>query len=188
MRVSVILMLALLLLSACGGEWQSYPQNDPLIMATSQSNIPVVDQLDIQVFGEADLSGHYDVDTNGAISMPLIGSIAVNGLKDDEIATVIAQRLVEGGFMVAPEVIVKSSTARHFYVMGEVMSSGEYPLKDGMTVLDAIAKAGGFTYRAEQSHFDIVRKQTGGSEAQIEANIATKLYPQDIVRVRERFF
>ena len=71
--------------------------------------------------------------------------------------------------------------------MGEVMSTGEYPFKDGLTVLAAVANAGGFTYRARQEDFDIIRKNTN-SEEHLVGTLSTPLKAGDIIRVRERFF
>ena len=75
---------------------------------------------------------------------------------------------------------------RPFYILGEVKNPGSYPFVNGMTVLNAVALAGGFTYRADQD--DILLKRGGSNTAGAAATGDTHLMPGDVVEVQERFF
>lgn len=187
MRGFWVILIAFWGLSACSGEWQSYPAVAP-DQAHVDTIVHVSDTLVVSVFDDADLSKDYNVDGNGAITMPLIGAVQVVGLSAANVRDVITARLTKGGYLVNPDVTVVISKTRHFMIMGEVMNAGEYPYRDGMTLLDAVAKAGGFSYRAQQTQFDVVRKNKDGTENQIDAALSTKIAPSDVIRVRERFF
>lgn len=187
MRVLLVLFLAMFGLSACSGEWDEYPVASADVHIIDDS-IHVSDVLDITVYEEDNLSGGYTVDLGGAITMPLIGMQQVFGLNAETVAKNIAAAFKKGGYFVRPDVTVVVTQSRVFAIMGEVLNAGEYPFKDGMTILDGIAKAGGFSYRADQTEFDIVRKNHTGAEDVMPATLATKLSVHDVIRVRERFF
>jgi protein involved in polysaccharide export with SLBB domain len=75
---------------------------------------------------------------------------------------------------------------RPFYILGEVKQPGSYQFVNGMTVLNAVALAGGFSYRAKQNDFLL---QRGGSNmAGKPVGGETPILPGDIVTVQERFF
>jgi polysaccharide export outer membrane protein len=75
---------------------------------------------------------------------------------------------------------------RPFYIIGEVNNPGSFEYVNGMTVINAVALAGGFTYRADQD--DIVISRGGSSGPEIEAAPDTEVLPGDIIEVQERFF
>ncbi|MEA3641101.1 MAG: polysaccharide biosynthesis/export family protein [Lamprobacter sp.] len=141
------------------------------------------DKLRVTVFGEPYLTGEYIVSANGSISMPLIEPIAVGGR-----TTVEAQDLVEqglkAGFMGEPSVAIEVLAYRPFFVIGEVKNPGSYPYVADMTVLHAVAIAGGFTPRAAKNKIII---QRNGEEIDSVQN-TTSVLPDDIVTVKERFF
>ncbi len=79
---------------------------------------------------------------------------------------------------------------RPFYVIGEVEHAGSYPFENDMTVYQAVAIAGGYTYRADRSDIAI-RRQTGkgaGTEQRLSANEDTPVLPGDAIEIGERFF
>ncbi|MDE2499544.1 MAG: polysaccharide export protein [Alphaproteobacteria bacterium] len=144
------------------------------------------DRLQITVYGEPDLSGVYDVDGSGYVRMPLVGQIKVAGMTlvqmEDKVQSTLA-----AGYLKEPKVSAEVVNYRPFYIIGEVNKPGEYPYASGMNVLTAVALAGGYTYRADDSDVYIRRK---GSRKEISApaDQMTKVEPGDIVRVAERFF
>ncbi len=143
------------------------------------------DRIRVVVFRHDDLSGEFQLDGAGSFSMPLINSVSANGLTAAELETEIETRLGDG-YLVNPEVSVEILTYRPFYILGEVNRPGQYEYESGMTVLNAIALAGGFTYRAD---VDEILLQRGGSNAEpviVPGN--TRVQPGDIITVQERFF
>lgn len=143
------------------------------------------DKLRVIVYGEQDLSGEFDVTGSGKISLPLIGQVQAAGLTLDEFENAIGGKLREG-YLTNPKVSVEVLNYRPFYIIGEVDKPGEYPYTSGMNVLNAVAVAGGFTYRANQDQVYITRG--GNEESAYAASQAIQVLPGDIVRVPERFF
>mgnify|MGYP003151012164 CR=1 FL=1 len=144
------------------------------------------DKLRVTVFGEEDLSGEFEVSGNGQISLPLIGEVDAGGKNLRALADVIEDRLQEG-YLKDPKVSIDVLNYRPFYILGEVKEPGSYPYVSGMSVLNAVALGGGFTYRADKEDILIIR---GGDESRKpeKATPETVVLPGDIVRVEERFF
>lgn len=143
------------------------------------------DKLRIIVYGEQDLSGEFDVTGTGRVSLPLIGQVQATGLTLEEFEHEIAGKL-EQGYLTNPKVSAEVLNYRPFYIIGEVDKPGQYPYTSDMTVLNAVAVAGGFTYRANTDSVFITRG--GGSEVQYQVSQQVKVLPGDVVRVPERFF
>jgi polysaccharide export outer membrane protein len=101
------------------------------------------DSLGITVFGEPELSGDFEVDSLGSISLPLIGRVRATGLDTGELEVVIVEKLKDG-YLNDPRVTVEVRAYRPFYILGGVKSPGRYPYILGMTVINAIALSGGF--------------------------------------------
>ena len=142
------------------------------------------DKLRVIVFGEEDLSGEFEVDDTGAVSMPLVGDIRASGQTLRTFEAAVRERLSEG-YLKDPRVSVQVLNYRPFYIIGEVEEGGEYPFVSGMHVINAVAVAGGFTYRANTSKVFITR---GGEELEFEVTPELRLQPGDVIRVPERFF
>lgn len=141
------------------------------------------DRLRINVFGEPDLSGEFEIDGSGSLSMPLIGVVNGGGLTSRELEVEIA-RMLSDGYLKNPQVSVEVLNYRPFYILGEVKTPGSYPYREGMTLLNAAALAGGFTYRADAD--DIRVKRDGREEVRMTPD--TVVEPGDIIRVTERIF
>lgn len=144
------------------------------------------DKIKITVFGEKDLSGDFKVGGDGKIAMPLIGVVDVNNLDIREAEKHIELKL-QDGYLKNPSVTIEVMESRPFYILGEVRRPGSYNYINGMSVLQAIAISGGFTYRANRKKVDILRGNAAPSEpvpVPPEANVK----PGDIIFVRERFF
>jgi len=144
------------------------------------------DRTRIIVFGQPTLTGEFALDGNGMLSYPLIGNVDANGMTPSELQRTIAQKL-DKDWVNNPSVSVEVSTRRPFYVVGEVHKPGSYPYVTDMSVLNAIATAGGTTYRANMSNFYIKRKQDG-RVVRVLATQESQLQAGDTVVVRERLF
>lgn len=144
------------------------------------------DALRIAVFGEEDLSGEFEVDGSGYISMPLIGEIQVSRLTLRLAEQAIVAKLLNG-FLKNPQVSVEVLNYRPFYILGEVKKPGSYSFVSGITILNAIAMAEGFTYRANEKIMLIIRANDPEMKER-KAPIDAKVLPGDTIRVQERFF
>ncbi|MCR9223177.1 MAG: polysaccharide export protein [Hyphomonas sp.] len=144
------------------------------------------DQLRVTVFGHDDLSNQYTVASNGTISFPLIGDVEAAGLTVTEFQRITEQRLSEG-FLKSPRVTAEIMTFRPFYILGEVSRAGEYPYTNRLTVLNAIATAGGFSHRANRKVIAI-KSFSDTEERRVELTPSTYVQPGDTIRVLERFF
>ncbi len=144
------------------------------------------DKVHVTVFDEQDLSGDYDVSDQGALALPLIGQVTVGGKTTSEAEALIAQKYGEN-YLINPRVSVQVLNYRPFFILGEVKNPGSYPYISGMTVLNAIVLAGGYTPRADQNDIKIKRAGSGSSrEEKIDENGA--VLPGDVIRVEQRFF
>lgn len=143
------------------------------------------DRLRIRVYNEDTISGDYQVDGAGSLSLQLLGSVNAAGLTLPDLVALIQRRLKDEGYMVDPKVAIDVLNYRPFYVLGEVKQPGSYPYVAGISVLNAIAMAGGYTTRAKQSAIKIMR-----GEDQKKQKVApnTVIMPGDIIKVEERFF
>ncbi len=144
------------------------------------------DKLKITVFGEEDLSGEFEVDGAGFVALPLIGGVKVRGLSLRSVEKRVVEKLKDG-FLKAPRVNVEVLNYRPFYILGEVKKPGSFPYVDGMTILMAVALAGGFTYRAKKSDI-IVTRAHDPKRTKRKAQTDTIVLPGDIITVKERFF
>ncbi len=145
------------------------------------------DRLRITVFGQPTLTGEYVLDGNGVLAFPLIGNVPADGMTTSELQRAIAAKL-SPDYLVNPNVSAEVVTRRPFYVVGEVQKPGNYSYVTGMTALNAVAMAGGFTRRARKNEFYVRRTAQNGQTVRIEANAGTTLQPGDTLEVRERIF
>lgn len=141
------------------------------------------DKLRVTVFGEPYLSGEYNVSANGSVAMPLIEPVAVGGGTVFEAQQLIEQAL-RAGFFGNPSVAVEVLDYRPFFIIGEVKKPGSYPYMADMTVLHAVAIAGGFTPRAAKNKIMVQR----GDKEIGQVRNTTPIKPDDVITVKERFF
>lgn len=153
--------------------------------ADSAYKLGVGDKLRVTVFGEKDLSGEFDINDQGFAALPLIGPVKVAGETVQQAEALITQRYGKD-YLVNPRVTVEVLNYRPFYILGEVEKPGSYPYVNGLTVLNAVALAGGYTPRANRSHIVIRRANDPSTEQPIGE--AGGVLPGDVVRVPERFF
>lgn len=143
------------------------------------------DKLRITVYNEEDVTGEYEVDSSGNVSLKLIGSVPAAGRTLPELVKIIEAKLLDG-YLLNPRVAIDVLNYRPFYVLGEVNDPGSYPYVSGITVLKAIALAGGFTFRAKTSKIELLHADAPDKPILVDQNAV--LLPGDIVRVKERFF
>jgi len=144
------------------------------------------DQVRIIVFGEEDLSGEFFVDGSGMVSLPLVGEVPAANKTLAEFRAELEARLSDG-YLNDPRVSAEVLNYRPFYILGEVEESGEYPYTDGLTVMNAVARAGGFTYRANTRVVYIKRSDTN-AEVEVPLTATVRVMPGDTIRIAERFF
>jgi polysaccharide export outer membrane protein len=131
--------------------------------ATADPNYTIgpQDVLDISVWKEPELTRSVPVRPDGKISLPLLNDVQAAGLTPSELAAQITTNLKK--FVTAPQVtvIVTAINSQRVFIIGEVLRPGAFPLLPGMTVLQALSSAGGFTQFASLSKIYILRNEDG---------------------------
>lgn len=157
-----------------------------LAKVDSDYRLGVADKVRVIVFDEPSLSGEFLVNANGSLSLPLIGDIPAVGSTASVITGAIKKRLSDG-FLRDPQVSIDVLTYRPYYILGEVNKPGEYPYSSGLTVLNAVATAEGFTYRANKKKVNV--KHAGEAEESKEKLTPDlQVRPGDTIRIQERLF
>ena len=144
------------------------------------------DTVRVTVYGHEDLSGEFEVDGAGRISLPLIREVPAAGRSLHELEELITDKL-SPDYLKEPRVSAEVQNYRPFYIIGEVSEPGSYPYVNGMTVINAVAVAGGFTYRARKGRIRIAR-ESGDVTTELEVSNDTVVMPGDVIEVPERFF
>jgi polysaccharide export outer membrane protein len=144
------------------------------------------DQVRVTVFRLEDLSGEFQLDGEGDFALPLVGEVTAGGRTARELETDIENAFKEGGYLVNPQVSLEVLNYRPFYIIGEVNTPGSYPYVNGMTVINAVALAGGYTYRASQGSISVTRGGSNGEK--VSVGPTSQVLPGDIITVPERFF
>ncbi len=146
----------------------------------------VGDRLRIIVFGEPTLSGEFVIDSTGNVSLPLIGDVSAAGVSVRKFQHNV-QRALNDGYLNDPRVSAEVMNFRPFYILGEVTRPGEYPYASNLTVLNAVATAGGFTPLASQTRVYI---KHAGDEVESELSLSGGLLvqPGDTIRIAKGAF
>ncbi len=184
-----IALLAVLLLGACQSAPMPAGDVSPVTgpaASAQEYRLGTGDSLRVTVFGEEALSGDFDVDGSGNISMPLIDSVKVEGLTIPEFEAELERKL-RAGYLNEPRVSAEVTNYRPYYILGEVERPDEYTYSSGLTIMNAVAAAGGFTYRANRK-FVFVRSAGSESERRVELRSTTPVNPGDTIRIGERIF
>ena len=145
------------------------------------------DRLGILIFGHADISGEFQIDGLGRISMPLLGQVDANGKTVAELQNLITQML-DADFIVNPRVSIEVLNYRPFFIYGQVNKPGSYPFVSGMTVRQAIVLSGGFTKRAREEPVIVIRHDENGQQLRYDAYLDAPVLPGDTIEVERRFF
>ena len=185
--------LSFLLILSISGAITSWPANvlaqqaQPLSPASAADSYVLGpnDRVRLKVYGEPDITGEYEIDSTGNVSVPLAGHVKAAGLTTRQLERSIMSALSKG-IVRDPRVNVEVALYRPYYILGEVKKSGEYPYRLGLTVMDAIASAGGFTYRANENK--VYLRRSGGVEEVYALDAPVPVFPGDNIRIPERYF
>ena len=190
MRILISCLAILFAGQACAQEPPQPPASASAASAAASSNLDyvlgVADRVRVTVYDEPALSGEYPVNTNGTVSMPLIGEVPAAGAAAGVLRDRIEKALANG-FLTNPRVAIDVLTFRPFYILGEVTKAGEYPYSASLTVMNAVATAGGFTYRANEKWVYIKHAGKPGEE-KVRLTPDLLVQPGDTIRIAERFF
>ena len=155
------------------------------------------DTFDVRVYGEAELSGTFRVATDGTIDYPLVGRVLVSGLRTGEIQKLLVEKLKDR-ILKDPQVVVtvKDRNSQKISVLGQVSKPGQVSYYPNMTIVDAIASAGGFTGIAAKNSVNLRREVAGRIETRVfpVADISegrspnVQVLPGDVLVVDERVF
>jgi protein involved in polysaccharide export with SLBB domain len=173
------------------------PNTIVAVHKTPEDRIGIDDTFEVRVYGEPDLSGTYRVSTDGAIDYPLAGRLKVAGLSSGEIQGLLVMKL-KAGYLQDPQVTVtiKDRNSQKISVLGQVSRPGQVPYYPNMTIVDAIASAGGFTGIAAKNSVSLRREVAGTIEQHVfpVADITegrspnVMVQPGDVLVVDERVF
>jgi hypothetical protein len=154
--------------------------------ATRAPTLQAGEKIKVTVFGEDRLTGEYEIDPAGFVSLPLAGTVKAGGLTKPQLEQELSRKF-RGEYLRNPKVTVDVATFRPFYILGEVGKPGEYTFKSGLNVMSAMALAGGATYRASRGAVLIQHAgESGFREYPMSPTIPVS--PGDLIRVPERYF
>jgi polysaccharide biosynthesis/export protein len=185
MNRTIVLVFAIL--SACAGIAQAAQQDkmsggkDTEVAAARNATAPPADSkpapvpattdpayvigpedvLDINVWKEPDVSRVVPVRPDGRISLPLINDVQAAGLSPQELGGMVTEKLRKYFNDPQVTVIVTAINSQRIFVVGEVLRAGAFPLIPGMTVLQALSSAGGFTTFADVKKIHVMRLRDG---------------------------
>ena len=145
------------------------------------------DQVRIITVGDEALTGEFRVGDSGRLALPMLGSVRAAGLPPAALERAVAGMLTRAGLERDPSVSVEVTAYRPIFVLGEVNKPGQFPYQPGMSVVAAVALAGGYTYRAVENYVAVVRTD-GRAPVEGRAPPEARLRPGDVVRVFERRF
>jgi polysaccharide biosynthesis/export protein len=142
------------------------PDSPKLVPLEAGYKIAPMDTLTVKVFKMPDLSGDYEVDLAGHISLPLVGEVAAYDMTTSQLDDSLTRKLGEK-YLENPDVSVgvKSSTRRSVTVDGAVNKAGSYPVNGPMTLMQAVAAAGGTAEDANARRVAIFRTIGGQRQA-----------------------
>lgn len=183
-------------LSTCGR--QNYPRNNNIPNTELENKLGPGDVFEVKVFNLTELSNQYQISSQGTIDFPLIGRQKIVGLTPPEVADLLKQKLINGEYLLNPQIsiFVKEWNSRKISVFGEVRHPGTFPFEQGMTIVQVISIAGGFTNIAD-SNKTIVTRIENNKERKITVPVkaigegkAQNFYlkPGDTVFVPETIF
>jgi polysaccharide export outer membrane protein len=195
-RTAKLALLAALLTAAACPRTPSQVMPDQKVDAVA-STLGAGDLIEVRVFQEPELSGLYQIGSQGDLIFPLCRRVVVGGSTANGAAEKLRACLAEG-FLRDPQVtvLVREFNSKKIFVFGEVQKPGTFPYQDGMTVITAVTLAGGFTRTAAQNSTSVTRK-VDAQEVKVRVNVQDialgkapnfMLEPGDIVYVPESLF
>jgi polysaccharide export outer membrane protein len=187
-KAAALALVAMLLTGAVEqGATGAAAAEGPTPAAEMPYTLDASDRVRITVFNEPALSGFFSISDSGNLSFPLIGDIVAKNMSLEDLQVAVHDRLAAGGYVKDARVSVDLVAYRPYYILGEVNRPGQYPYAAGLKLQQAIAAAGGYTYRANRGTAFIQR----GNDA-TEQRVKIKGPPQqiragDTIRIGERY-
>jgi polysaccharide export outer membrane protein len=191
------LPVAFALLTALGCSQPARKTNNAGEALSPEDRVGIDDTFDVRVYGETELTGTFRVATDGTVDYPLAGRVQVAGLRTGEIQRLLVRKLKEG-YLNDPQVVVtiKDRNSQKISVLGQVTKPGQVAYYPNMTIVDAIASAGGFTGIAAKNSVNLRREIAGKIESHVYpvADISegrspnVMVLPGDVLVVDERVF
>ena len=167
-RFKVIFILAILLCSRAIG------QDIPESSASFDYILQPLDLIQIRVFQEPDMDREVRVSRENVVALPLIGKVRVEGMTIRD-AEAHIRELYDRDYLVNPQInlTVLEYARRTVAVLGSVANPGEieFPREEGLHLLDAIARAGGFTRLADRRKVRLTRRESAGETVNFIINV-----------------
>lgn len=184
-RRSVLTLLAGGLCASCGTSGRMPAGTELPQVSFAEYRLGPADRLRISVYGEAELTGEFVVAANGVISYPLVGDHQAEGKTVAEFTESLRTALTR--YVLHPNMSVEVLNYRPFFILGEVQEPGTYPYSAGLNVMNAVATAGGFSYRADTRRV-FIKHANEVAEREYVLTSTTPVMPGDTVRIAERRF
>jgi len=179
MQIALWAVVCAFQLQNAGAQEQNVPYN--YVLNTG-------DIISISVYDEDDLSfERVTISESRVINYPFLGQLMLTGLTVAELEESIRKGLVDGEYLIRPEVTVAIVQYRSFYVDGEVNRPGGYPYEPGLTLRKAVTLAGGFTERGSRTRITIISEGDNDNEDR-DITLETSVKPGDVITVAQRFF
>ncbi len=186
---------------------QSAGGGPPLLEGTEYRLGPL-DEVQVTVFGEPDLTVTRRLDAEGRVSLPLLGDVKISGHTTRSAEDYLEKRFIDEEYLISPQVTVSivQYNIRQFYIFGQVQAPGAkaFPIEvESLDIIDAISRAGDFTDLARRNAIRVTRKNDKGEERVLTWNLdgliqgagnfennreKFKVYPGDVLFVPERVF
>ena len=153
-----------------------------------QYKLSAGDKIHVSVYGEDTLTGDYIITSAGNLTFPLLNNISASGHTVEELQSMLARALSDG-YVNNAQVSIQVLAFLPFYILGEVAHPGAYPVTTGLTLQQAVAAAGGYTYRANLRRA-FFKHADEASERPVNPRTDRNIFIQagDTIRISERHF
>ena len=180
-----LLIASLFVVAACVPQEPTFAVNAPATGPALDENylLGPGDGVNLVVFNQEELSGEHVVDEAGRISVPLIGSVPAANRTTEQVREEIRDRFLDG-ILRDPKVTLSINKYRPFFIVGGVRTPGAYEYQTGLTVLHAIALAGGHSELALRTVQPEILRASGPQPVNVD--VYTPVLPGDIVEIPER--
>jgi protein involved in polysaccharide export with SLBB domain len=185
-----LLLAASIMQAACSAAVPSQPVRTTQAAPTQELEYTLApgDKIRVVVFGEETLTGEYVITSGGNLSFPLVGNLKATDSTVEALQALLATAL-SNGYLNNPRVNIQVVSFRPFYILGEVNRPGEYPVSTGLTLQQAVASAGGYTYRANTRNVFIKHAiETKERLVDLRDPVTVIIRAGDTIRIGERHF
>lgn len=156
--------------------------------ADTEYTLSAGDKLHVIVFGEETLTGDYVITSGGNLSFPLVGNLKAADKTVEQLQSALETALSDG-YVNNARVSIQVIAFRPYYILGEVARPGEYPVSTGLTLQQAVASAGGYTYRANLKRAFLKRaNETEERLLDLRDKKPVIVRAGDTIRIAERHF